>query len=108
MEKQKAETNKNANAALAYLVGWLSGLFFLLTSEDEFIRFNAAQSVIIFGGLTLISLIPFIQVLTIILGPIALVLWVFLMIKAYNNKKYEVPFIGSVVSKLENAIKPQN
>lgn len=108
MEKPKTETNKNVNAALAYLVGWLSGLFFLLTSEDDFIRFNAAQSVVIFGGLTLISLIPFIQVITIFLGPVALILWIVLMIKAYNNQKYEVPIIGNLVSKVENAIKPQN
>lgn len=108
MEEKTRKSNNNTNAALTYLVGWLSGLFFLLTEKnDDFIRFNAAQSTVLFGALTLISLIPVIQIVTVILGPISLVLWVVLMIKAYKNERFEVPLIGGLTKKVEEAIKPQ-
>jgi uncharacterized membrane protein len=35
----------------AYLVGWVSGLVVFFTQTDREVRFHAAQSVIVFGGL---------------------------------------------------------
>jgi uncharacterized membrane protein len=96
----------NVNAALTYLAGWVTGLVFLLIEkEDAFIRFNAAQSVIVFGALTIITLVPFLgQVLGLILWPLGLVLWIVLMVKAYNNEKFELPVVGKYAKKLEKQI----
>ena len=92
----------NVNAMLTYLAGWITGLIFLLTEKnDEFVRFNAAQSVIVFGVLNVLMLIPFIGwMLTPLLSVVALVLWIFLMIKAYQNEKFALPVIGEYVQKL--------
>jgi len=102
-----AETKQgNVNAALTYLAGWLTGLIFLLTEkEDKFIRFHAAQSVVVFGALTVITLVPFLgQLLGLFLWPVGLILWIVLMIKAYNNEKFELPMIGDYAKKLEKQI----
>ncbi len=107
MDEQNPQNKGNTNAALTYLVGWLSGLFFLLTEkEDDFIRFNAAQSVAVFGSLTIISFIPLLgQILGIILWPLSLILWVVLMVKAYKNEKLELPVAANLAKKLEKSIK---
>lgn len=107
MEEKQTEQSNNTNAALTYLVGWLSGLFFLLTEkDDDFIRFNAAQSTALFGALTVISFVPIIgRLLGIILWPVSLVLWVILMIKAYKNERFEIPVIANLAKKLEQSIK---
>jgi uncharacterized membrane protein len=44
-------------AALSYLFGWLSGLAFLLFDRRPFVRYHAAQSVIVFGTLSFLLLI---------------------------------------------------
>lgn len=101
-----AEKKGNVNAALTYLAGWVTGLIFLLTEkEDQFIRFHAAQSLVVFGALTIITLVPFLgQLLGLILWPLGLILWIVLMVKAYNNEKFELPVVGEYAKKLEKKI----
>lgn len=96
----------NVNAALTYLAGWVTGLIFLLTEkEDEFIRFHAAQSVVVFGALTVVTLVPFLgQLLGLFLWPLGLILWIILMVKAYNNEKFKLPVVGDYAEKLEEKI----
>jgi hypothetical protein len=48
----KASTGLEPNVAglLCYLVGWITGLvFILIEKENQFVRFHAMQSIIIFG-----------------------------------------------------------
>jgi uncharacterized membrane protein len=106
-KKTTAEAKGNVTAALTYLFGWLTGLIFLLTEkEDDFVRFHAAQSIVVFGSVTIISFVPLIgQLLALILWPVSLVLWIVLMVKAYNNEKFELPFISGFAKKLEAQIK---
>jgi uncharacterized membrane protein len=92
---------------LAYLFGWVSGLILLLVEQrNQTVRRHAAQSVVIFGALSLIGL--FLTVLTggfgaiPILGPflggffglilgavkaIGFVLWIVLMVLAFFSSK---------------------
>lgn len=110
MENTPKETSKkegNIKAALTYLAGWITGLVFLLTEkEDEFIRFNAAQSVVVFGAVNVIALIPFLgQILAILLIPLSLILWIVLMVKAYNNERMELPVASDFAKKVEKSIK---
>lgn len=95
---------KNIAAALTYLLGWVSGLVFLLAEkEDKEIRFHALQSIIFFGGLTVVCLLP---VLGWLLSPflflVGLVGWVFLLIKAYQGEKFKLPLIGEIAEKQAN------
>src|SRR5213078_5406738 len=83
-----AGSNKKTYTILAYVLGWLGGLIFLFVGKDDpDVKWNAANSLLIFGGLSIISLviqvIPVIgQIVGIVLWLIAVVYWVIFMIKA--------------------------
>ena len=92
---------KNVACALTYLVGWLSGLVFLLTEkEDKDIRFHAVQSIIFFGALTVLCMIPVIGwALSPLIFLVGLIGWLVLLIKAYQGEKFELPVIGKLAEK---------
>ena len=47
-----AENNPKLMGALAYLLGPITGILFLLMEKgNKFVRFHAMQSTILFGGL---------------------------------------------------------
>jgi uncharacterized membrane protein len=87
--------NQNMNGALCYAFGWVTGLIFLLIEkQNKFVRFHAAQSLITFGALSLLTLVlPFAFIVDIIL-------WIFLMYQAYQGKEYHLPVIGDFADKL--------
>ena len=118
MEEQKTSTGLQPNLAglLCYILGWVTGLiFFILEKENKFVRFHAVQSIIVFGGLTVLTiLISILQAifmfifspLSVLLGILStilwlagLFLWVLLMSKAYQNVEYKLPYLGDYVEK---------
>ena len=48
---QNRGISENAAALLSYVLGWLTGLIFLLIDKRPYVRFHAAQSLVLFGGL---------------------------------------------------------
>ena len=93
--------NTNTAAALSYLLGFITGIFFLLTSKDSFVRFHAMQSTVLFVGFFVVNIvlnfIPGIgAILSPLLGLLSLFLWIFLMIKAHQGEKYKLPYIGDI------------
>jgi len=99
VEKKKGSgLPKNTAAALCYLLGWITGLIFLLIEkEDKFVRFHAMQSLVTFGILTLVSFIPLIGwVLSPLVTLVGLVLWILLMVKAYQGEEFELPVTGKL------------
>ena len=42
---------ENVAAPLSYVLGWITGLIFLLIDKRSYVRFHAAQSLIVFLGL---------------------------------------------------------
>lgn len=103
VEQTKTGTDlpKNVAAALTYLGGWVTGLVFLLIEKkDQTVRFHAMQSVVTFGLLTVLVMVPLIGW---ILSPFVLilsfVLWLVLMIKAYQGEKFKLPVIGDFAEK---------
>lgn len=93
--------DKNIASALTYLLGWLTGLVFLLVEKnDKEIRFHAFQSIIFFGLLTVLMLIPvFGLVLSPILAIVGLVGWIVLLVKAYQGETFKLPVIGEFAEK---------
>jgi uncharacterized membrane protein len=95
----------NVAALLSYLFGFITGIiFYVIEKENKFVRFHAMQSIITFGGLFAISIIcSFIPVVGWILLPVIwvtqLVLWIILMIKAYQGESFKVPFAGDMAAK---------
>jgi uncharacterized membrane protein len=92
-------------AFLCYLAGWITGLIFYLVEKDNrFVRFHAMQSIVTFGGLTVITtILGFIPVIGLILLPLVgiawFVLWILLMVKAFQGEKIKLPFAGEIAEK---------
>ena len=107
MAAQKTSMGMEQNIAglLCYLVGWITGLvFFLMEKENRFVRFHAMQSIVVFGTLTVVSIIlgaiPLIGALfSWLVGVLALILWIVLMVKAYQNEMYKLPWAGNFAEK---------
>ncbi len=91
---------------LSYLLfGWIGGLIMFLTQKHPEVRFHAAQSIITFGGLTVISIIlgwlPVVGwFLSPLLGLLGLVLWIVLSIKGYNLEHFKLPVIGDYAEQM--------
>jgi uncharacterized membrane protein len=97
---------ENVAGLLCYVLGWITGLiFFLLEKENKFVRFHAMQSMVTFGAFTLLWIvfsilmtIPFIGaifwLLDILSGILAFILWIVLMVKAFQGERYKLPWAG--------------
>lgn len=97
---------KNTAAALSYVLGWLTGIVFLLIEKDKFVRFHAAQSIVVFGILTILVLIPGIGWVIAPLAWIAgFVLWLVLIFKAYQGEEFKLPWAGDLAKKLLGKVK---
>jgi uncharacterized membrane protein len=103
----KSGTGLDSNVAglLCYVLGWLTGLIFILIEKDDrFVRFHAAQSIVVFGGLTVIAIIIWIFIVAVpalwFLYPLfiiaELVLWILLMVKAYQGEEFHLPIAGDI------------
>ena len=105
MEKTSTGLTENVAGLLCYVLGWVSGIVFILIErENKFVRFHAIQSICVFGVLTLASIIlgwiPFLGiVLTWIISVVGFILWIVLMIKAYQGVKYKLPWAGDFAEK---------
>lgn len=101
----------NVAGALSYILGALTGILFLvIDGQRPFVRFHAMQSIvltvamvvlwIVFGVLSMVlAVIPIIGWLIGILASIALslgalILWIYLMYRAWSGDEWEVPYIG--------------
>lgn len=91
---------KNTAAALSYVLGWLTGIVFLLIEKDPFVRFHAMQSIITFGALTILMFIPVIGwMLSPLLWIVGFILWLVLIFKAYQGEEFKLPFVGDFAKK---------
>lgn len=92
----------NIAGLLCYLGGWITGIVFLVIEQkNKFVRFHALQSIVTFGALTvagaLLSWIPFFGgFFYAAIGILAFILWILLMVKAYQGELYKVPVAGHV------------
>jgi len=96
---------------LCYVLGWLTGIIFLLIDKRPFVKFHAAQSIVVFGGLTVIRIaLLFIHgfvgggfvswgivgLIGLVVGLVTLVLWILLMVKAYRHESFRVPIAADI------------
>ncbi len=101
-KKSSTGLDENVGGVLAYLLGFISGIVFLLIEkENETVRFHAMQSVILFGFFFVlgfvVNLIPIIGLLvSLLIAPVTLILWIVLMVKAYQGERYHLPITGKI------------
>jgi len=90
-------------AALAYGLGWITGVLFLVTEpQNRFVRFHAMQSTIVFLALSVacvvLQSIPILGMLiaVFLVIPTSAVLWLILMFKAYQGETFKLPIVGDM------------
>ncbi len=111
---------ENVAGMLCYLFGWLTGIIFLLIDKRPFVRFHAAQSIVVFGLLHIIRIVlAYAWVSTVyygapgwglhlmvssLLGLLTIGLWIVLMIMAYQGRKFEVPVAAGIAQSLAGKV----
>ena len=105
---------ENVAGLLCYVLGWVTGIIFFLIDKRPFVRFHAAQSIVVFGALHIINIVVGIifgagfmmmgawgafglgWVLYSLINLVALVLWILLMVKANQGEKFQVPVAAGI------------
>jgi len=114
-QSAQAGMTENVAALLSYVLGWVTGIIFLLIDKRPFVRFHAAQSIVVFGGLHILNIVIgifFFRVGFMMMGGfgafglgsmlyglislVAFILWILLMVKAYQHEKFEVPIAAGI------------
>lgn len=105
------------SALLCYLAWWVSGVVFLvIEQEHRAVRFHAAQSIVLFGGLTaLIVVLSAISVASLFISPalfqatwmvsylvwfVAVLLWLYVLLKTFRGETWRVPFAGDLAARI--------
>ena len=102
--------SENVAALLSYVLGWITGLLFLLIDKRPYVRFHAAQSIVVFLGLHVLRVVLG-QILGVgwwfggvgywgaftlgalllnLLSLLSLVLWIVLMVKAFQGVRFKL------------------
>jgi uncharacterized membrane protein len=100
---------ENVAGLLCYVLGWITGIIFLLIDKRPFVKFHAAQSIVVFGALTIFRVGLGIMIgfggffgfglwalVSMLIGLLGLVLWILLMIKAYQHELFKVPIAAEI------------
>jgi len=104
---------ENVAGLLCYLLGWLTGIIFLLIDKRPFVKFHAAQSIVVFGGLTVLRIALGVMfsfgglftfglggMLFLLLGLVGVVLWILLMVKAYQHELFKIPVAAGIAESI--------
>ncbi len=100
--KSSLGMDANAAALLSYLLGFITGIiFYVLEKENKFVRFHAMQSIIVFGFFFAVNfitiLLPVIgRPISVVVNLASFILWVILMIKAFQGEKFKLPVAGDI------------
>jgi len=105
---------ENVAGLLCYLLGWITGIIFLLIDKRPWVKFQAAQSIVVFGGLTIIRIalgmfgsviggvagFGLMAGLGLLLGLVGFVLWILLMVKAFQHQNFRVPIADGIADSI--------
>ena len=118
---------ENVAGALAYVLGFVTGIIFLIIDKRPSVRFNAAQSIVVFGGLTLVSIVLSVcsggglfnfgwggwgywgagavfamlcGIGMLVVNLVGFILWLLLMVKAFQGQPFRVPIAASIADSL--------
>lgn len=108
---------ENVAGTLCYLFGWITGIIFLLIDKRPFVRFHAAQSIVVFGGLHVVRIILGMVfgvgflfggssslgvgiVLFHLVGLATVILWIVLIVKAYQGERFKIPIAWEIAEGL--------
>lgn len=89
---------------LCYLGGFITGiLFYVLEKQNRFVRFHAVQSIVTFGALAVFQIaagfLTFLGFLLPLMSLVSFILWVMLMVKAWQGEMFRLPLAGEIAEK---------
>jgi uncharacterized membrane protein len=100
---------ENVAGLLCYAGLWVTGIIFLLIDKRPFVKFHAAQSIVVFGALTVLRIglgmifgpsgllgLGLWLALSTLIGLVWFVLWILLMVKAFQHELFKVPIAAGV------------
>lgn len=100
---------ENVAGLLCYALGWITGIIFLLIDKRPFVKFHAAQSIVVFGALTVLRLGLGIMLgigglfafglwaaISMLVSLLILVLWILLMVKAFQHELFKLPIAAEI------------
>jgi len=114
MTKTALGLEENLEAALCYFGLWFTGLlFYFIDDKNKTIRFHAMQSILVFLPLMILAVIfgggfglfhyehgwYFLGWIGWFFWVLVVILWLILMIKAYQMQKIKLPIIGDIAEK---------
>jgi len=111
-EKGELGLEENIAGLLCYAGLWVTGLVFFLIDKRPSVRFHAAQSMVLFGGLQVAYIVldeAFFSIFRVfslggflirVLQFLGLVLWIVLMVKAYQGEKFRIPVAADIADSL--------
>jgi uncharacterized membrane protein len=108
--KSSTGMDENVAALLSYVFGLVTGILFLvIEKESKFVRFHAFQSILISAVLIILNLIlGFIPIIgwliSLILTPVAFILWLILLYQAFQGKWFKLPIIGDFAEEQTNKL----
>lgn len=101
--------DENIEGALCYALGFVTGIVFLILEKDNrFVKFHAIQSIATFFPLMIIgwiisslmsvslSMMWMVGMLSSILFLIELIIWLVLMLKAFQGEMFKLPIVGDI------------
>jgi uncharacterized membrane protein len=108
---------ENVAGLLCYVLGWVTGVIFFIIDKRPSVRFHAAQSIVVFGAMHIASILlraifglgftlggwtgfSLGSMLAGIVNLVCLVLWIVLMVKAYQGQRFEVPIAADIAKSL--------
>jgi uncharacterized membrane protein len=96
----------NTAAALAYVLGLITGIVMLAVQrEDKYVHFHAVQSiglsVVWVVGWLFLTIVPVLGWLLLpFWGLLMFVLWLVCIVKAFQGEKFELPVIGASIQRV--------
>jgi uncharacterized membrane protein len=102
---------QNIAIALSYLFTWVGGLIMLFVEkQNRTVRFHALQSVILFGALSILSLIlPHLPIIGFLLGYLLNLAWVVgiigMTVLSFLGRNIRLPYIAEYADKYIDRIK---
>lgn len=108
---------ENVAALLSYVLGWVTGLIFYFIDKRPFVRYHAAQSIVLFGGLHVVMFVlgmffglslltgglvgfSFGYLLFRVVQFAIFVFWILCMVKAYQGERFRVPVVADLAEKI--------
>jgi len=110
--------DENVAGLLSYVLGWLTGIIFFVIDKRPFVKFHAAQSMVVFGAITVVywvlgivlagtlglgGIYAFWSLYGLVFGVLrlgSLIIWIFCMVKAYQGERFKLPFVGDIAENI--------